>query len=103
MQERNFSFLSTTIFPMVCPCCAVTCSICVQGGSIVCEGREDQKDFNAIRSAMKVLAFSDTEVWDLFKVLAALLHVGNVQFSGKSTYVNKTSISSISTLICYGR
>lgn len=40
---------------------------------------------------MKVLAFSDAEVWDLFKVLAALLHVGNVQFSGKSTYVHKIS------------
>ncbi|XP_076454167.1 myosin-VIIa-like isoform X2 [Babylonia areolata] len=52
-----------------------------QGGSIECEGRDDTKDFADIRSAMKVLTFSDVEMWDVFKVLAALLHLGNVTYN----------------------
>ena len=54
-----------------------------QGGGITCEGRDDVKDFADIRSAMKVLTFTDTEVWEVLKVLAALLHLGNVKYNGE--------------------
>ena len=54
----------------------------MQGGSITCEGRDDVKDFADIRSAMKVLTFSDTEMWEVLKVLGALLHLGNVKYNG---------------------
>ncbi|XP_069983292.1 myosin-VIIa isoform X1 [Penaeus vannamei] len=53
------------------------------GGSITCEGRDDAREFADIRSAMKVLMFSDSEVWEITKVLAAILHMGNVKFKGK--------------------
>lgn len=53
-----------------------------QGGSIVCEGRDDKKDFADIRSAMKVLMFDDTDLWEILKVLSALLHLGNVKYNG---------------------
>lgn len=59
-----------------------------QGGSITCEGRDDAREFADIRSAMKVLMFSDSEVWEIMKVLAAILHLGNVKFKG--TVVGKT-------------
>lgn len=29
---------------------------------------------------MKVLLFSDTEIWEILKLLAALLHTGNVKY-----------------------
>ena len=29
---------------------------------------------------MKVLMFSDDQIWDIFKLLAAILHLGNVQY-----------------------
>lgn len=37
---------------------------------------------------MKILMFSDSENWDLSKLLAAILHLGNVEFMGNaiSTY-----------------
>ncbi|KAG7157734.1 Myosin-VIIa-like 1, partial [Homarus americanus] len=53
------------------------------GGSITCEGRDDAREFADIRSAMKVLMFSDSEVWEILKILAATLHMGNVKFKGK--------------------
>ncbi|KAH9525796.1 hypothetical protein Btru_002385, partial [Bulinus truncatus] len=53
----------------------------IQGGSITCEGRDDKKDFSDIRSAMKVLMFNDSDIWEILKVLSALLHLGNVKYN----------------------
>ncbi|CAN7975068.1 unnamed protein product [Ixodes persulcatus] len=51
-----------------------------QGGSITCEGRDDAAEFADIRSAMKVLMFSDHEIWDILKILAIVLHLGNIKY-----------------------
>ncbi|XP_049743897.1 unconventional myosin-VIIb [Elephas maximus indicus] len=50
------------------------------GNSSSCEGLDDAKDYAHIRSAMKILMFSDSENWDISKLLAAILHLGNVEF-----------------------
>ncbi|XP_043214510.1 myosin-VIIa-like isoform X4 [Amphibalanus amphitrite] len=50
------------------------------GGTITCEGRDDAAEFADIRSAMKVLMFSDTDIWEVLKLLAAILHMGNIKF-----------------------
>ncbi|KAK3531122.1 hypothetical protein QTP70_012102 [Hemibagrus guttatus] len=55
-----------------------------EGNCITCEGRDDGEDFGLIRTALKVLTFSDRECWDIFKLLAAILHLGNVAFSAST-------------------
>lgn len=55
-------------------------NLCLQGGGITCEGRDDAAEFADIRSAMKVLLFSDMEIWEVLKLLAALLHMGNIKY-----------------------
>ncbi|XP_070213118.1 myosin-VIIa-like [Littorina saxatilis] len=67
------------------------------GGDIICEGRDDVKDFADIRSAMKVLTFTDAEVWDVLKVLATLLHMGNVKYNAiELDNIDATEVQDIS-------
>lgn len=56
----------------------------LQGGCTSCEGLDDAKEYARVRSALKILMFSDSENWDLSKLLAAVLHLGNVQFMGNA-------------------
>jgi len=49
---------------------------------VLCEGRDDAVEFANIRSAMKVLTYTDEEIQDLFRVLAAVLHLGNIEYHG---------------------
>ncbi|KAL2082103.1 hypothetical protein ACEWY4_021921 [Coilia grayii] len=51
-------------------------------GCITCDGREDATDYSRIRSALKILTFGDRDCWDIFKLLAAILHMGNIDFRG---------------------
>ncbi|KAJ6669187.1 hypothetical protein lerEdw1_007996 [Lerista edwardsae] len=55
-------------------------SYLTMGECTSCEGRNDAKEYAHIRSAMKILMFSDSEHWDISKLLAAILHLGNVEF-----------------------
>ncbi|XP_076969616.1 unconventional myosin-VIIa isoform X6 [Tamandua tetradactyla] len=54
------------------------------GNCITCEGREDSQEYANIRSAMKVLMFTDTENWEISKLLAAILHLGNLQYEART-------------------
>ncbi|KAM7104181.1 unconventional myosin-VIIb isoform 2-T2 [Molossus nigricans] len=50
------------------------------GNCTSCEGVDDARDYAHVRSALKILMFSDADNWDLSKLLAAILHLGNVEF-----------------------
>lgn len=64
----------------------------LQGNCTSCEGINDSKDYAHIRSAMKILMFSDSENWDLSKLLAAILHLGNVEFMGNAVSTQNTPL-----------
>ncbi|XP_061696486.1 unconventional myosin-VIIa-like isoform X2 [Syngnathoides biaculeatus] len=51
-----------------------------KGDCIRCEGRDDAEDFSRIRSAMKILTFSDQQSYEILQLLAAILHLGNLHF-----------------------
>ncbi|TTI30672.1 Unconventional myosin-VIIa [Bagarius yarrelli] len=57
------------------------------GKCTVCDGRNDQKEYSNICSAMKVLMFTDTENWEISKLLASILHMGNLRYEAR-TYDN---------------
>uniref|UniRef100_A0A8C4VB56 Myosin VIIB n=1 Tax=Falco tinnunculus TaxID=100819 RepID=A0A8C4VB56_FALTI len=60
------------------------------GNCISCDGRNDAKDYAHIRSAMKILMFSDSEHWDISKLLAAILHLGNVEQFVTALFLRQT-------------
>lgn len=57
-----------------------------EGDCLTCDGRDDADEFARIRSALKVLTFTDRDCWEIFKLLAAILHMGNIDF--QSTIMN---------------
>uniref|UniRef100_UPI00358E9D69 unconventional myosin-VIIa n=1 Tax=Myxine glutinosa TaxID=7769 RepID=UPI00358E9D69 len=60
------------------------------GGCTMCEGRDDAREFVGIRSAMRVLMFTEKESLEVLKLLAAILHMGNLLFEAR-TYDNLDS------------
>ncbi len=52
-------------------------------GTIYCDSRDDAKEWSTIKSACKVLMFSDEELNDILRLLSAVLHLGNLKFQGK--------------------
>ncbi|KAM3603846.1 uncharacterized protein V6R79_002916 [Siganus canaliculatus] len=62
-----------------------------KGDCIECEGRNDAKDYRRILSAMKILTFSDVECWEISKLLAAILHLGNISFEANTLNNLETS------------
>lgn len=63
------------------------------GNMLTCEGRNDSLEFADLRSAFKVLNFTDAEVWSMFSLLAAILHLGNLKF--KSYNLNNIDSSEV--------
>ncbi|TNN61982.1 Unconventional myosin-VIIa [Liparis tanakae] len=57
-------------------------SYLTMGNCTACDGRDDLSDYSSILSAMKVLMFTETENWEISKLLAAILHMGNLRFEG---------------------
>ncbi|KAG7227320.1 hypothetical protein INR49_000324 [Caranx melampygus] len=62
-----------------------------QGDCIICEGRDDAKDYSRICSAMKILTFSENQRQEILKLLAAMLHLGNVCFEATTQNNLETS------------
>ncbi|KZC05600.1 Unconventional myosin-XV [Dufourea novaeangliae] len=54
-----------------------------QGGNCEIDGKSDVQDFKALLSAMQVLGFTSEEQDTIFKILASVLHLGNVYFHRK--------------------
>uniref|UniRef100_A0A8D3D1Y2 Myosin VIIBb n=1 Tax=Scophthalmus maximus TaxID=52904 RepID=A0A8D3D1Y2_SCOMX len=49
-----------------------------KGDCIMCESRDDAKDYRHIHSALKILTFSENQCQEIFTLLAAILHLGNI-------------------------
>lgn len=52
-----------------------------QGQSPVIEGVDDLESFEETTTALTVLGFSSKQQDDMFRILAAILHLGNVRFA----------------------
>lgn len=69
----------------------------ILGGASKCEKRDDAAEFMAIKLAMKILSFSDEEFWEIMKLLAGILHLGNLKY--KSTVVQNMDACEITDTV----
>ncbi|XP_037664148.1 LOW QUALITY PROTEIN: unconventional myosin-XV [Choloepus didactylus] len=56
-----------------------------QGGDCEISGKSDAGDFRRLLAAMEVLGFSDEDQDSIFRILASILHLGNVYFEKYET------------------
>lgn len=68
-----FLSLSLTRLPRPSP-------LAPQGGTARIENKDDVDDYERLTRALDVLGFKQTEQESIFRVLAAILHLGNVAF-----------------------
>nr|CAB3264162.1 unconventional myosin-VIIa-like [Phallusia mammillata] len=57
-----------------------TCYRLGLGSCLQCMGRDDKAEFSDITKAMKVLSFTESEIAEIYRLLAAILHIGNFKF-----------------------
>lgn len=51
-----------------------------QGGNCEIAGKSDADDFRRLLAAMEVLGFTSEDQDSIFRILASILHLGNVYF-----------------------
>jgi len=49
-------------------------------GTIEIEGQDDVEEFGILEDAMKLLEFSEQEKDDIYRIIAGIMHLGNVKF-----------------------
>ncbi|KAF1985982.1 class V myosin-like protein [Aulographum hederae CBS 113979] len=62
-----------------------------QGSAPVIDGVDDRAEFNATRSSLTTIGVNDSKQAEIFRILAALLHIGNVKINATRT---ESSLSS---------
>ncbi|XP_012277258.1 unconventional myosin-Ie [Orussus abietinus] len=56
------------------------------GGNHKVDGTNDARDFQETLKALSVMGMQDSDVTDIFKLVAGVLHIGNIQFSENGNY-----------------
>ena len=56
-----------------------------QGGSPIIDGVDDKAEFDATKKSLSTIGVSSTQQHEIFKILAALLHLGNVKITATRT------------------
>lgn len=56
-----------------------------QGSSPVIDGVDDKEEFDALKRSLSTIGIDSTQQTEIFKLLAALLHLGNIQITATRT------------------
>ncbi|KAM6986769.1 LOW QUALITY PROTEIN: unconventional myosin-X [Aplochiton taeniatus] len=72
-----------------------------QSGCVKDRSLDDKLLFDSVMEALKVMAFTEEEIRDVFKLLSAVLQMGNVEFmtAGGAQITSKGVVSNVSDLL----
>lgn len=52
----------------------------------------EKADYKSTNAAFKTLGFSTEEISTIWRIIAAILHLGNVEFQSKKTYKSQIDL-----------
>uniref|UniRef100_I3JR26 Unconventional myosin-X n=1 Tax=Oreochromis niloticus TaxID=8128 RepID=I3JR26_ORENI len=72
-----------------------------QSGCVRDSSLDDKQLFNSVMEALKVMEFNEEEIRDVFKLLSAVLQMGNIEFmtAGGAQITSKGVVSNVSELL----
>ncbi|XP_070564817.1 unconventional myosin-X-like [Ptychodera flava] len=72
-----------------------------QSGCIDDPSIDDQGNFEKIQEAMRIMKFKESDISDIFSVIAAVLHLGNMEFitAGGAQLSNRSALQIVSKLL----
>ncbi|KAM4608951.1 unconventional myosin-X [Polymixia lowei] len=72
-----------------------------QSGCVKDSSLDDKQLFNSVMQALKVMEFTEEEIRDVFKLLSAVLQMGNIEFmtAGGAQITSKGVVSNVSELL----
>uniref|UniRef100_A0A8C5HUJ1 Unconventional myosin-X-like n=1 Tax=Gouania willdenowi TaxID=441366 RepID=A0A8C5HUJ1_GOUWI len=72
-----------------------------QSGCVQDQSLDDKQLFNSVMEALKVMEFTEEEIRDVFKLLSAVLQMGNVEFmtAGGAQITSKGVVGNVSELL----
>ncbi|XP_056145205.1 unconventional myosin-X [Lampris incognitus] len=72
-----------------------------QSGCVKDSSLDDKQLFDSVMEALKVMEFSEEEIRDVFKLLSAVLQMGNIEFmtAGGAQITSKGVVSNVSDLL----
>uniref|UniRef100_A0A3Q2UW74 Unconventional myosin-X-like n=1 Tax=Haplochromis burtoni TaxID=8153 RepID=A0A3Q2UW74_HAPBU len=72
-----------------------------QSGCVKDSSLDDKQLFNSVMEALKVMEFNEEEIRDVFKLLSAVLQMGNIEFmtAGGAQITSKGVVSNVSELL----
>lgn len=68
----------------------------LKGKCLEIPGRSDEESFFRMQSALEVLGFSADQQHSIFRILASILHLGNIYFNRQPVYTVFTFFMQIS-------
>ncbi len=57
-----------------------------KSGCFHAEGIDDSKEFHDVLNAMKIVNISESDQMSIFKIIAGILHLGNITFTSNGNY-----------------
>lgn len=63
-----------------------------KSGCYEVDGINDKKDFEEVQNAMQAVKISDQDQFNIFKIVAGILHLGNIKFIPHGNYAQTENI-----------
>lgn len=66
-----------------------------KSGCYTVDGMNDTHEFDDVTNAMRVINITDTDQFNIFRIIAGILHLGNIHFKSDGNYAQPDNLTSL--------